>query len=69
MKVGEAGVTLIKRGRGLPVRRTVLGLIVSALAISLGAPFWFDVIGRGLSLHSSGPRPISATAAPTRNPS
>ncbi len=47
----------------------VLGLIVTALAISLGAPFWFDVIGRGLSLRSSGPRPISATAAPTRNPS
>jgi hypothetical protein len=40
----------------------LLGLLLGALAISLGAPFWFDLIGRGVSLKGAGPKPASATS-------
>lgn len=35
----------------------VLGWIVTALAISLGAPFWFDLLKKMVNLRSSGKRP------------
>lgn len=35
----------------------VLGWIVTALAISLGAPFWFDLLKRLVSIRSSGKKP------------
>lgn len=39
----------------------VIGLIITALAISLGAPFWFDVIKKfGGNPRSSGPSPAPA---------
>jgi hypothetical protein len=38
----------------------VAGLLIGALAISLGAPFWFDLIGRGVSLKGAGPEPAPA---------
>jgi hypothetical protein len=35
----------------------VLGWVITALAISLGAPFWFDLLQKLLRLRSSGQRP------------
>jgi hypothetical protein len=35
----------------------LLGWFATALAVSLGAPFWFDLIGRLLNLRATGPRP------------
>jgi hypothetical protein len=32
----------------------LLGILISGFAVSLGAPFWFDLMGRALSLRSSG---------------
>lgn len=54
----------------------VLGLFASALAVCLGAPFWFDVIGRLVKLRSSAgadaekskTAPGAATAAGNSNP-
>ncbi|MEI6560381.1 MAG: hypothetical protein WCO00_18445, partial [Rhodospirillaceae bacterium] len=34
-----------------------LGWLLSALAISLGAQFWFDTLGKIISLRSSGAKP------------
>lgn len=34
----------------------LVGWIVSALAVSLGAAFWFDVLSKALQLRGSGPR-------------
>lgn len=39
----------------------VCGWLVTALAVSLGATFWFDVLSRALQLRSSGPRISTAT--------
>lgn len=35
----------------------ILGLLITAFAISLGAPFWFDLLKRFMSLRESGNRP------------
>ncbi len=40
----------------------VLGWLITALAISLGAPFWFDILGRARSLRASG-KPEGAGAS------
>jgi hypothetical protein len=42
--------------------RKVIGLLVTALAVSLGAPFWFDLINHFVTLRSSGEPPSIAKA-------
>jgi hypothetical protein len=42
----------------------LFGLLLTVLALSLGAPFWFDALTRLASLRQSGPKP--KPAAPTR---
>jgi hypothetical protein len=33
------------------------GWLISVIALGLGAPFWFDLVGRLINLRQSGPRP------------
>lgn len=40
-----------------------LGLLLTALAASLGAPFWFGLLQKLNAARGTGPRPISTTAA------
>lgn len=40
----------------------LLGLAVTVLALSLGAPFWFDLLSRVARLRSTGPPPPPASA-------
>jgi hypothetical protein len=35
----------------------LLGWLLTALAVSLGAPFWFDTLNRFMNIRSSGPAP------------
>lgn len=35
----------------------LLGWLATAVAVSLGAPFWFDILGRMLNLRAAGPKP------------
>ena len=35
----------------------VLGWVITALAVSLGAPFWFDILKKIVSIRSSGNKP------------
>jgi hypothetical protein len=39
--------------------RSVLGWIITALAISLGAPFWYDLLNKFMKLRSSVATPTS----------
>ncbi|MEP7343938.1 MAG: hypothetical protein ABI877_01665 [Gemmatimonadaceae bacterium] len=39
------------------VKKGWLGLLITAFAISLGAPFWFDLLNKVVSLRSSGAKP------------
>jgi hypothetical protein len=38
----------------------LMGFIMTALAVSLGAPFWFDLLGRLVNLRATGTRPPPA---------
>ncbi|HEY6961019.1 MAG TPA: hypothetical protein VI408_03935 [Gaiellaceae bacterium] len=44
----------------------IVGLLVTVFALSLGAPFWFDLLGKVANLRGSGPAkpPTSSTNAP-----
>jgi hypothetical protein len=44
----------------------LLGLAVTVLALTLGAPFWFDVLSRVARLRSTGPPPPPASASEAR---
>ena len=40
----------------------ILGILVTAFALSLGAPFWFDLLGKVSNLRGSGPPPQTKTS-------
>jgi hypothetical protein len=42
--------------------RTIVGLLITILAVSLGAPFWFDVLGRISPKASGADRPPSSVS-------
>jgi hypothetical protein len=39
----------------------VLGWLITIVALSMGAPFWFDAVGRLVNLRAAGKRPTRAT--------
>jgi hypothetical protein len=41
----------------------VLGLLLTAVALSLGAPFWFDALSRFMNVRASGPPPAKSSSA------
>ncbi|WP_293902928.1 hypothetical protein [Phenylobacterium sp.] len=47
-------------GYVLHVLYTVLGWCLTGLAVSLGAPFWFDTLKRFVSMRTAGPKPAPA---------
>ena len=42
----------------------IIGWLLTALALSLGAPFWFDLLSQLVNLRASGPPPPKADDAP-----
>jgi len=57
-----SGKTLRPQLAKEPVR-TILGLLITILAVSLGAPFWFDVLARISPKTSGGDRPPSSVSS------
>ncbi len=47
----------------LNVLLKIIGLVLTALAISLGAPFWFDLLNMFMNLRATGEKPVKAAAA------
>jgi hypothetical protein len=45
----------------------IIGLFLTAICISLGAPFWFELAGKIVNLRGSGAKPASATDKPKKN--
>ncbi len=49
--------------------RKLLGFLITALAISLGAPFWFDLLNKLIQLRTTGKKPDEpASKTPTTTP-
>ena len=38
----------------------IIGILLSAIALSLGAPFWFDTLSRFVNVRNSGPQPAKS---------
>lgn len=47
---------------GFWLHRHLLGFIITAAALSLGAPFWFDLLNKLVSLRSTGQKPVPEAA-------
>lgn len=47
------------------VRRNFFGLFITAIAVSFGAPFWFDMLKKIITLRSAGVKPEEKKAPPT----
>lgn len=45
--------------KGWPWYYTLLGWFFTTLALSAGAPFWFDILKKLVNLRSTGPKPVS----------
>jgi hypothetical protein len=46
----------------------VFGWLLTGLAISLGAPFWFDLLGKFMNLRGAGTKPERTPPAPAQAP-
>jgi hypothetical protein len=46
----------------------IFGLLLTALAVSLGAPFWFDVLNKIMSVRAAGRPPAPSPGAATPQP-
>ncbi|HVV56408.1 MAG TPA: hypothetical protein VHC47_13830, partial [Mucilaginibacter sp.] len=44
------------------------GFLITALAISLGAPFWFDLLNKFVNLRASGKKPEDSGSGPSKTP-
>jgi len=49
-----------------PIR--LIGFLITALAISLGAPFWFDLLNKFVNLRVSGQKPDTSNPAASKTP-
>lgn len=45
----------------------IVGLLITTFAVSLGAPFWFDLLNKFTGLRLSGPRPQTSTGVAGSN--
>lgn len=50
------------------IREHFIGWVLTILAVSLGAPFWFDTLNRIISIRSAGKAPEEAQKAPRQVP-
>lgn len=48
--------------------RKLLGVLLTALAISLGAPFWFDMLNKVINIRAAGPAPDERPKSPAATP-
>lgn len=46
----------------------LLGWLATGFAVSLGSPFWFDLLNQFVNLRMTGPKPDTGTRAPTQAP-
>jgi hypothetical protein len=49
------------KGWPFPFVRRILGWMLSGFAIAMGAPFWFELLGKFINVRNSGPKPVSHT--------
>lgn len=63
-----AGWGRANQPRGWGWLASIMGWIITAVAVSLGAPFWFDLLSKVVNLRASGAKPPPAGSATASNP-
>ena len=48
--------------------KKVLGLLLTAIALALGAPFWFDLLNKVISIRAAGRSPVEKPKSPEGSP-
>jgi hypothetical protein len=43
----------------------IIGWLITALAVAMGAPFWFDLLSRLVNMRGAGPKPATTAASHT----
>jgi hypothetical protein len=61
-EVAPADAAAAKRQRAIEAVAALFGWSLTALMVSFGAPFWFDLMSRLLQRRVTGPKPDSSTA-------
>jgi hypothetical protein len=46
----------------------VLGWLLTGVAVSLGAPFWFDILNKFINIRGSGKSPSELPKTPSETP-
>ena len=69
-QIGQLGLPIGWSGKVNPTTlpNRIIGWLLTAFAISLGAPFWFDVLNKFISIRSSGRAPEEKPKAPKEVP-
>lgn len=49
------------QSRIIPILRTILGWIISGIAVSMGAPFWFQLLNKFINVRNTGSKPVTYT--------
>jgi hypothetical protein len=47
--------------------RKIFGLLITSVAVSLGAPFWFDVLNKFVNIRASGGKPAKSKGGPQKS--
>jgi hypothetical protein len=63
--IGWTSATSAWHGSAIGIAAKLIGLLMTGLALSLGAPFWFDVLTRFVNIRSAGAKPDRADATAT----
>lgn len=66
LPIGRSAENLLQqaeesKGWQFPYLKRILGWIVSGIAISMGAAFWFELLGKIMNVRNTGPKPSSST--------
>ena len=64
----DATISSVKVGNGWPFAMHLLGVLITIIALSLGAPFWFDALQFFANSRLAGPKPTSGTSTPPQGP-
>lgn len=57
-RAGKRELIFLRPGENLPMK--IAGWLVTAGALSMGAPFWFDLLGKFINLRAAGKKPPEA---------
>jgi hypothetical protein len=61
-RLAKFGVVLAEDTTWQSIVVELIGWLLTGVAISFGAPFWFDLLGQLINIRSAGPKPPRADA-------